>query len=144
MRLRRIGAVGAIALAAAIVAGACGSGGGSKSSADKTITVGSTNFSEQQILAHMYGGVLEKAGFTVTYKDNLGNREVVYPAIKSGQIDVYPEYLGTLLTFLNKDAGATGDANSNFTKLKAELKKDSITALQFSPAADQNAFAVTK
>jgi len=151
MRLRRIGAVGAILLAAAMVAGACGSGDDSNSNnasgdaaTNKTITIASFNFGESEILAHMYGDSLTKAGFTVAYKDKLGNREVVQPALKSGQVDLVPEYLGTLTTFLNKDAGANGDANATYDKLKTEVKKDNITALQYSPAADQNAFAVTK
>jgi len=153
MRLRRIGAVGAIALACAMVAGACGSGGdssdsnnatGDASTSKKAITIASFNFGESQILAHMYGDSLAKAGFTVSYKDKLGNREVVQPALKSGQVDLVPEYLGTLLTFLNKDAGAGGDASANYDKLKNEVAKENVTALTYSPAADQNAFAVTK
>ena len=144
MRLRRVGAVGAIALAMAMVAGACGSGGGSKSSTSKPITIASFNFGESEILAHMYGDVLAKDGFTVSYKDKLGNRELVFPALKDGTVDLVPEYIGTLLTFINKDAGASGDASATYDKLKTELKKDNLTAGQFSPAADQNAFAVTK
>jgi osmoprotectant transport system substrate-binding protein len=145
MRLRRIGAVGAIALATVLVAGACGSGGGSSSSSNKAMTIASFNFGESEILAHMYGDVLTKAGFTITYKDKLGNREVVYPALKSGHVDLVPEYQGTLLTFINPNGGASGDATDTFNKLQAELKKDNVLeALQFSPAADQNAFAVTK
>src|SRR3954468_19028716 len=147
MRLRRIGTVGAIVLVLALVAGACGSGGDSGSgsgSSDKPITIASFNFGESEILANMYKAVLEKAGFTVNMKDKLGNREVVYPALKDGQVDLVPEYIGTLLTFINKDAGANGDAKATWEKLKTELKKNNITALNYSPAADQNAFGVTK
>ena len=149
MRLRRSGTVGAIVLVMAMVAGACGSGGGSKSSTDKAISIGSFNFGESEILANMYKGVLEKAGFTVTLKAKLGNREVVEPALESGQVDLVPEYIGTSLEFLlkkaNKTAGqASGDANATWDKLKTEYKTKKITALNFSPAADQNAFVVTK
>jgi osmoprotectant transport system substrate-binding protein len=145
MRLRRIGVVGAIALAAALVAGACGSGDDSSSSSDnQPITIASFNFGESEVLAHMYGDMLKDAGFTVSYKDKLGNREVVQPALKSGEVDLVPEYIGTLLTFLNKDAGASGDAQATYDKLKDELKKDNQTPTKYSKAADQNAFAVTK
>src|SRR3954451_18681267 len=127
MRLRRIGTVGAIVLVLALVAGACGSGGDSGSgSSSKPITIASFNFGESEILANMYKGVLEKAGFTVNMKDKLGNREIVYPALKNGEVDLVPEYIGTLLTFINKDAGANGDAKATWEKLKTELKKENI------------------
>jgi osmoprotectant transport system substrate-binding protein len=59
------------------------------------VTVGSTNFSEQLILAQMYAAVLEKAGVDVTVRPNLGNREVVFPALEKGEIDLLPEYNGS-------------------------------------------------
>ena len=90
-----------------MVLGACGSDSNSSSS-NKAITIASFNFGESEILAHMYGDVLAKAGYTVSYKDKLGNREIVNPELKKGDIDLVPEYIGTLLTFLNKDAGASG------------------------------------
>jgi osmoprotectant transport system substrate-binding protein len=144
MRFRRIGAVGAISVAVAILATACGSGGGSNSATDKTITIASFNFGESEIMANLYSGVLKKAGFTVVMKDKLGNREVVEPALKDGQVDLVPEYIGTALEFLNKGAGtASSDVDATFTKLNEQYKPLNITALKPSPAADQNAFAVT-
>ena len=57
-----------------------------------TIVVGSTNFDEQELIAEMYAQSLEQAGFTVERRYQLGNREIVLPALTAGEIDVYPEY----------------------------------------------------
>jgi osmoprotectant transport system substrate-binding protein len=93
----------------------------------------------------MYADVLKKAGVNVTMKDKLGSREVVEPALQSGQVDLVPEYAGTVLEFLNKNAGeASSDLNATVAKLRSRFKALNITVLDPSPGADQNAFAVSK
>ncbi|HEY2302034.1 MAG TPA: ABC transporter substrate-binding protein [Acidimicrobiales bacterium] len=130
--------------AVALVVTACGSGGGAKTS-NEAITVASFNFSESEILANMYADVLKKAGVSVTMKDKLGSREVVEPALQSGQVDLVPEYAGTALEFLNKNAGeASSNLDATVAKLRDRYKPLNITVLDPSPAADQNAFAVSK
>ena len=47
--------------------------------------------------------MLEANGFTVERRFNLGSREIVAPALESGQIDMYPEYLATMLAFTTKN-----------------------------------------
>src|SRR5439155_6539654 len=78
-------------------------GGGSGASGKPTIRVGSTNFTEQVILAEVYGQALEANGYKVERRLNLGSREIVAPALEKGDIDLYPEYLATYLAFLTKD-----------------------------------------
>lgn len=79
--------------AATPASGAAGNGG--------TISVGSKDFIEQFILGNMYALLLEKAGFTVDRKLNLGGTDVAQAALEDGEIDLYPEYTGTgLLTVL--------------------------------------------
>jgi osmoprotectant transport system substrate-binding protein len=109
-----------------------------------SIVVGSTNFSEQFIVASMYAQALENAGCDVEVKDNLGAREVVFPALESGEIDLVAEYVGTLLEFLNEGAGeATGDVEASLSTLQGYLSERGLTALQPSEAQDRNALAVT-
>src|SRR6266851_112096 len=97
------------------------------------------------VLAELYGQALQHAGYNVTFKLNLGSREVVAPAIKSGQIDLYIGYAATDLEYYNKGAGeATGDATATTAKLNSRLQSISLVALTPSAAVDQNAFAVTK
>jgi osmoprotectant transport system substrate-binding protein len=145
MGVRRMAVAGTL-VAMAVLATACGSSKGSKASTTNvSITVASFNFGESEILANMYKDVLQKIGVTVTLKDKLGTREVVEPALQTGQIDLVPEYVGTDLEFLDKNAGlASSDLNATVGHLRDQYKSLNITVLNPSPAADQNGFAVTK
>jgi osmoprotectant transport system substrate-binding protein len=108
------------------------------------VVVGSTNFSEQEILGELFAQTLTANGYTVTKKFQLGNREIVYPALKSGQIDILAEYAATLLEFVNKGKGeATSDPQATVGKLRDALKPDGLTALNVAEATDQNGFVVT-
>ncbi len=110
-----------------------------------TVKVGSTNFYEQEILGEIFAQVLEANGFTVERKFQLGNREVVFPALQKGDIDILAEYAATALEYVNKHAGeATGDATATAAKLNERLAPLKLTALAFAPATDQNGFVVTK
>jgi len=150
MRLERIFVLGASMVALALVTTSCGSTGGPSSSASPkgTITIASFNFSESIILAHIYGGALKNKGYTVNYRDKLGNREIVEPALLNGQIDLYAGYAATDLDFVDGKQGvaveAGSDAQANVQKLNARLNSKGVKALDPSPAVDQNAFAVTK
>ncbi len=137
-----------IAMAAfvAVVAAACGSSPSTGGSTSKgTITVAGFNFPESSILAYIYGKALEHDGYTVTYKVNLGTREVVAPALQSAQVDLYPGYAATELEYYNKGAGeASGDVTATTAKLNSHLQSLGLVALTPSNAVDQNAFAMTK
>src|SRR5258708_30047113 len=94
------------ALAALVfVATACGSTGNGGPTSKGTLTVAGFNFPESSILAEIYGQALAHDGYTITYKLLLGNREVVAPALESGQVDLYPGYAATDLEYYNHSAG---------------------------------------
>ena len=133
-------------LAISLVASACGGSTPTPASTPRgTVVVGGFNFNESTILADIYGKALEAKGYTVTYKTKLGNREIVEPALASGNIDFYPGYAATDLEFINKGKGeATGDAQATTDKLNTYLSAISAKALTPSPAIDANAFAMTK
>jgi osmoprotectant transport system substrate-binding protein len=150
MRFNRGGAVGAIVVVLALVAGACGSGGSSKKNnatattkAKANITVSSANFPENEMLADMYAAVLKKAGYGVTLKLKLGSREIYEPALESGQIDFIPEYAGNYLSFLDKTVGSLS-VEDTVTQLRQKLAPKGITVLDASKATDADAIAVTK
>jgi len=162
MRLRQLSSY--VALAAAAILGvatlaACsssknsgssGSGGGSSES----ITLGSANFPESTIIAYMYYDALKAVGVKVSIKPNIGAREVYQKALVNKEIDVVPEYVSTVAEYWNtqingKDAStnspiASTDAQATDDKLKALVAPKGLTVGPPSPAADQNAFAVTK
>jgi len=113
--------------------------------AGKDVTVGSTNFYEQEILGELYSQVLEANGFTVERKFQLGNREIVFPALEAGEIDILAEYAATALEFVNAGAGeATTDPAATVGKLRERLAPKGLTALEPAPATDQNGFVVTQ
>lgn len=108
------------------------------------LTVGAVAFAENQIVAEMYAQLLEQAGYTVKRQTDLGARDILYPAMKSGEIDVAPEYLGSLLLFLDPKAEATGDPENNASLIEPLVEKDGLRLLQYADANDQNAFVVTR
>jgi osmoprotectant transport system substrate-binding protein len=142
MNLRR--ALFAAFIAASMVVSACGTAG---SGTKPAVTVGSTNFPEQLTLGELYSQILEANGYTVTRKFNLGNREIVEPAIESGQIDIDAEYLATLLAFVDKDgtiAKPSTDPKATQTGLQKALDPKGLTVLDYAAATDQNGFVVTQ
>jgi osmoprotectant transport system substrate-binding protein len=147
MRRIRLGSAAAAVCLALLVA-ACGGGddalqGGDQSGGGQSsVIVGSTNFPEQLILAQMYAAVLEKAGVDVTTRLNLGNREVVFPALEKGEIQLLPEYNGSVLSFLDPKATATTTDEVN-TALAPLLQAKNLVALNNSPAEDKDGWAVT-
>ena len=127
----------------AMLAAACGGSPGTSSK--EKITVGGFKFPESSILAQLYGQALAHAGYQVSYKLNIGQRELVAPALKNGDIDLYLGYTASDLEYWNNKAGeATGDAAATTAKLNSHLQSQGLVALNPSPAVDQNAFAVTK
>lgn len=114
------------------------------SSEQATLTVGSTNFPEQLILAHIYADVLEDEGVDVNTRLNLGSREVVFPALTNGEIDLLPEYTGALMTYLDQDeAHADARSGDEVTAALRDLLPQGLEALEPSPAEDRDALVVT-
>ena len=109
------------------------------------IVIGAFNFPESAILSNIYGGALRDSGYSVTFRTNLGSREVVGPALEDGDIDVYLGYAATDLEFWNDNAGqATPDAAETVGLLNNVLQSKGLLALDPARAVDQNTFAVTQ
>jgi osmoprotectant transport system substrate-binding protein len=114
-----------------------------------TVKVGSFGFDESEVLQELYAGVLEANGYTIERHPRLGSREIVEPALESGQIDLVPEYLATIEAFLagkaNTPSKATSDPAVTQTALQALLTPKNLTVLDFAAnAIDTNGFVVTK
>ena len=114
------------------------------------VIVGATNFSESDTLAQIYAQVLRSAGYS-TNVQTLDARETYLPALEKGQITVFPEYVGTLTEYLNKQvngpnaaAKASGDLDATVAALRELGTQQGLVFGQPAAAQDQNAFAVTK
>jgi len=92
----------------------------------------------------MYAQLLEKAGFTVERKLNLGGTPIAQTAIVNGDIDLYPEYTSTgLLTVLKMQP--IQDPNQIFAAVKKGYEDQfKLTWLQSSPFNDTQALAMTQ
>jgi osmoprotectant transport system substrate-binding protein len=134
-------------VALALVLAACGSsddggssggGGGEKES----LVVGSMDFPGSQVLSQAYGQALAGKGYQVTYKDNIGPRETVFPLLEKGDIDMYGEFGGSLLTYLG--GAPTADRAQVFADVQNEVKSKDIVAVGPATAQDVNGFYVLK
>ncbi|MFY0407542.1 ABC transporter substrate-binding protein [Solicola sp. PLA-1-18] len=150
MSRRPLTLIGA-ALAVGLTLTACGGGGGDDafSSGDSggggSITLGSANFPENELLMNMYAGALEAKGVDVSTQPNIGSREIYIKALEDGSIDAVPEYNGALLAFLKPDG--VPDTVSSPEQVETELKKvlpEGTEILAQSDAEDKDAVTVTK
>jgi osmoprotectant transport system substrate-binding protein len=114
------------------------------------IKVGAANFTENELLANLYVIALKAAGFDAS-TSTIGNRQLYEPQLERGEVQVIPEYVGSLTEFLNKKingANAAAKASSDLDATVAALRQlggeRGLAFGQPSSAADQNAFAVTK
>ncbi len=114
-----------------------------------SLVVGAANFSESTTLAEIYAAVLRSGGYDVTVQ-TVDARETYLPALESGQLSVFPEYVGTLTEFLNKEINgpdaeplASGDLDTTVAALRELGAEKGLTFGEPSSAQDQNAFAVT-
>jgi osmoprotectant transport system substrate-binding protein len=168
MRLPRSkGATGAIlALAAALSLAACGSSSSSSSSSTAAttstgasstaaagsgpgvgkpaVTIGDKNFTEEYILGALYQQALAAKGYKVTLKGNIGSSEITYKALTSGQIDMYPEYTGTLLTAVAGVTTPPHSAQDAYNQAQAFAQKNGYTLLAQTPFYDSDALGVLK
>jgi osmoprotectant transport system permease protein len=84
----------ALALAAAAAIGRAGP--------ERSVVVGSKNFTEQVLLGEIVAAALEARGVAVDRRLNLGGTALCHTALASGQLDVYVEYTGTALVDILK------------------------------------------
>ena len=123
--------------------GASSSGGSGGTASKGTITVGGKLDTEAQLLTKMYTLLLRKAGFTVNEKPALGNSVIVFQAITSGQIDLYPEFTATALNKLGLPSA--NDPQKDYQTVKdAYNKQYQITWLDPAPLNDGYALCTSQ
>ncbi|HWH10813.1 MAG TPA: glycine betaine ABC transporter substrate-binding protein [Solirubrobacteraceae bacterium] len=154
----RLGRAG-LALTAAIALGACGSSSSSTTTTGSTsttstggaalpgkgkpaVTLGDKNFTEELILGQLYAQALRAKGYTVNLKENLGATELVDKLLTSGQIDMYPEYTGTILSVIANQKTPPKTAAAAYAQAKAFEETRGFTLLAATPFYDSDALAV--
>jgi osmoprotectant transport system permease protein len=106
---RRRTAAAAAAVAAAVLLAAAAVFA-ARPAAGRVVRVGSKNFTEQIVLGEILAQQLERAGFTVERRLNLGGTFICDRALRAGDIDVYVEYSGTADLAVFKQAADTDPA----------------------------------
>jgi glycine betaine/choline ABC-type transport system substrate-binding protein len=152
------------ALALAIGVSACGSSDDSSDStasaggeggaaivsnpdnAKVSLTIGSKNFPEQEILGEIYTQALAAAGYKAKSDLSLGSETVAHKAVQSGAISGYPEYASTALTsfFGLEPEEVPSDANEAWEKANEEFEKEGLEAFEPTPFASANAVGTLK
>lgn len=142
-------AIGLVA-AAALALTACGSSeslgepaDSGESSGGDAIVVGSQAYYSNEIIAEIYAQALEAADFTVDRQFSIGQRDAYMPDVESGDIDVFPEYTGSLLEYISDDEIDVTSPDDVFAALQDALP-ESLTALDFAEASDQDSYTVLK
>ena len=107
------------------------------------IVIGDKNFTEEYILGSLYQEALEAKGYKVTLKGNIGSSELIYKALTSGQIEMYPEYTGTLLTAVANILAPPKSAAAAYQQAKAYLEMHGYTMLNDTPFYDSDAIGTT-
>ncbi|MEO5603049.1 MAG: glycine betaine ABC transporter substrate-binding protein [Cyclobacteriaceae bacterium] len=102
----------------------------------QTIRVGAKHFNEGYILSEMISQILEAGGYRVERIFNLGGTVVSFEALRTGAIDVYPEYTGTIAAEILKSNIVTNREELN------QLVKDRFQLEISSPYGFNNTYAL--
>ena len=122
----------ALLLLPMLVAASCGN-------SPKTVVVGSMNSTEQSILGEIVAQHLEhRFGRKVDRRPDLGGTANAYQALQNGEISLYPEYTGSIVTEILKEQPAT-DAAAVFERARGEMKRVAQAEL-LSPLGFDNGF----
>ena len=141
--MRRISAVVATIALALAGCGGDDDNGGDAAPSDRTVTIGSKNFTEAVILGELYKQALEAKGYTVSLKSSIGSTEIIDRALTSGEIDMYPEYTGTMLTVVFGNDEPQDDAEETYDAAKELYEERGQTLFEMTPFSDSDALAVT-
>jgi osmoprotectant transport system substrate-binding protein len=118
------------------------SGSSSKPGAGKpSIVMGDKNFTEEYILGDLYQQALQAKGYSVTLKANIGSSELVDKSLTSGQIQMYPEYTGVILSVIKGQTKVPVSAAATYAEAKAFEAGRGYTLLKPTPFQDRDATA---
>jgi osmoprotectant transport system substrate-binding protein len=148
MRRMVMAAVAALAIVFVALTGCGGDDGGGKDNRSDDagrgplITIGTKNFPEQFILGELYRQALEANGFRVRLKSDIGSSEIVDRALTAGSLDMYPEYIGVVLSELAGRRQRPPSAAVAYKNAKSFEESRGFTLLAMTPFSDSNALAV--
>ena len=111
---------------------------------NRSVVVASKPFGESYLLCEMFAQVLESRGLSVERRPGLGATEIAFGALRTGAIDVYPEYTGTGLIAILHDSlsdSVLADPRAVFAHV-AKRFADEYRVLWLPPLGFQNTYAI--
>ncbi|HEX5245782.1 MAG TPA: glycine betaine ABC transporter substrate-binding protein [Gaiellaceae bacterium] len=131
----------AISLGVAIVLGGTAAVASATPQAKPTIVVGNKNFTEEYILGQLYGQALKAKGYPVKFAGSLGSSELADTAIKTGKINLLPEYTGVIVLDIAKQKSPK-TASATFAAAKKFEETRGLTLLNATPFYDTDSFGM--
>jgi osmoprotectant transport system substrate-binding protein len=132
-----------IALGVALILGGAAAAPAAENQATPII-VGTKNFPEQFVLGQLYRQALIAEGFDVQYKENIGSTELIDTSLRSGQVTLYPEYTGTMLSVTFRRTTVPKTAAATYSLAKRLYERRGQTLLRQTPFEDKDVLAVTR
>jgi len=111
---------------------------------ETAIVLGTKNFTEQYVLGQLYTQALQAKGMKVSYKENIGSTELIAKALTSGQITLYPEYTGVMLTVTFGRKSTPKTPQATYALAKRLWAQKGFVLGNRTPFQDVDAVAVTK
>src|ERR1700709_78746 len=111
-----------------------------------SLTIGSKNFPEQEILGEIYTQARAAAGYKGKSDLSLGSETVAHKAVQSGAVSGYPEYASTALTsfFGLEPEEVPSSGTEAWEKADEEFEKEGLVAFEPTPFASANAVGTLK
>lgn len=133
----------AIALLLAALLASCGDSEPASPRAEKPpVRIGTMNFTENEILGELYGQALQAKGLRVELQPAIGPRELANRALREGLLDMYPEYIGVLLSEVHKVESRPASATEAYRLAKKLEQRRGFTLLAPTRLSNDNALAV--
>ena len=107
------------------------------------VTIGDKNFTEQELLGQLYTLALQAQGYTVSLNANIGPTSVTLAALRSGALDMYPEYLNTFNTTIAHDTRRYASEVAAYSAAQRWAGTHGLALLTATPFSDIPALAVT-
>lgn len=106
------------------------------------VTIGTKNFPEAFVLGQLYAQALEAKGFRVNLKSNVGATEIIYRALTSSTLDMYPEYTGVVTAVVGNRRQRAHDEESAYREAQRIANARGLALLDHTPFSDRDAIAV--
>lgn len=112
--------------------------GSTAGAAGKTeLTVGSKSFTESVVLGELARIAAERDGIAIAHRRELGGSRILFEALRRGEIDVYPEYTGTLIYELLATNASSIESHDDLSRALEEFDLAALAPLGF-----ENTYAI--